>query len=174
MKEVIDAVKTEEKSDVVTLSTGYRAIIKPVSARLMQAVMAKFPEPQVPIVYNEERGRKEEDPFNDEYRARLSEIIQQKAAASLDTMAMFGIELVDPIPDDSTWLAKLRLFDQLGLLDLTEYDLEDETTKEFLFKRYIALGNADLVKISMLSGIRSADIKAAEETFQGSTGRGTD
>lgn len=165
---VVETAKNEKGVlEAETLSTGFRAILHPVSARLLQAVMAKIPEPRVPWVMNEEKGRKEEDPFDQQYLTDLAEAQQKRASASLDTMAMFGIELVDGLPEDNKWLAQLKLFEQLGYLDLAEFNLEDETTKEFLFKRYIVLGNEDILRISQISGIRKEAIESAQASFRG-------
>lgn len=174
MKEVIDAKKEDNLLDVITLSTGYRARLKPVSSRLLQSVMSRFPEPDAPIVYDENKGRKIVDELDPAYLAEMRAVSQKKAEASLDAMAMFGIELIDPIPEDGEWLEQLKLFASIGYLDLEQYDLEDSVTKEFLFKRFIALGNADLVAISGLSGIRKKDIQAAEEIFRGNAGGDSD
>lgn len=164
---VIETAKSEGKEgQIETLSTGIRAILHPVSARLIQSVMSKIPEPAVPWVMNEEKGKKEEDPFDVEYLAAKTNAAKKQAAASLDTFAMFGIELVDGLPENEGWLAQLQLFVQLGYLDLEEFDLEDVTTKEFLYKRYFALGSADIVRISQMSGLRKEAIDSAVKSFR--------
>jgi hypothetical protein len=135
--------------------------------------MSRIQTPEPPIVFDESKGRKVIDEFDPDYLKASSEVASKRAAASLDTMAMFGIELVDPVPPDDEWLSKLKLFASIGYLDLEEYNLEDATVKEFLFKRFIVLGNTDLVAISKLSGIQKKDLQAAEEIFQGDAGRNT-
>lgn len=175
MNEVIATAKdTNDENQVVMLSTGIKAILHPVSARLLQSVMSRISEPQVPILMNEEKGRKEEDPFDADYLKAKAETNQKKAAASLDTFAMFGIELVDGLPESNEWLAQLKLFDTMGYLDLKEFDLEDATTKEFLYKRFIALGNTDIIRISQMSGIRKEAIDAAVSSFPSQAGRDRD
>ena len=165
---VIEVAQNTEKEDGATvLSTGVVAILRPVPASLLQDVVSRIKEPQVPIVYNEEKGRKEEDPNDAEYQKALTDSRRQRGTASLDAMAMFGIELVEGLPGDNTWLEKLKFFEQLGHLDFSEFDLEDEITLEFLYKRYVALGSDDIIRIGRLSGVAKEDIEESEEFFRG-------
>lgn len=167
MSEAVKLAKEQkEENQIVMLSTGVRAILHSVSASLMQEVTSRIKEPKVPIIFNDEKGRKEEDPFDETYLQELAEVQHKRARASLDAMALFGIELVDGLPEDNKWIKKLQQLERLGYLDLSEFNLEDELDQEFVFKRYIALGSADLVRIGRMTGIRQEDIETAEDTFQ--------
>ncbi|MHA2263561.1 MAG: hypothetical protein ACXAEN_14290 [Candidatus Thorarchaeota archaeon] len=163
---VIETAKGKTFDNVITLSTGMKAILRPVSASLLQDVMSRIVDPPEPWVYNEEKGRNEPDPFDKEYLATIASNHQARARASMDAMAMFGIELVNGLPEDDVWLGKLRQFERLGYLDLSEFDMEDPIDREFVFKRYIALGNQDLLDIGKMSGIRQEDIEEAESSFR--------
>ena len=79
---------------------------------------------------------------------------------------MFGIELVDDIPDNG-WDKKLKYLERLGHLDLTEFDFKDELDRDFLYKRYIAVGSDDLVKIARMGGLQPEDLDAADASFPG-------
>ena len=171
---VIDAAKGKKTENVVTLSTGIQAILRPVSASLLQDVMSRIVDPAEPWVMNEEKGRKEIDPYDTEYLAKIASNNRERARASMDAMAMFGIDLVDGLPEDTTWLKRLRQFEKLGYLDLAQFDLEDDIDQEFLYKRYIALGNQDLMDIGRMSGIRQEDIAEAEASFRGESRGDTD
>jgi len=171
---VVDAAKGKKTEHVVTLSTGIQAILRPVSASLLQDVMSRIVDPAEPWVMNEEKGRKEIDPYDTEYLAKLASNNIERARASMDAMAMFGIELVDGLPEDASWLKRLRQFEKLGYLDLKQFDMEDEIDQEFLYKRYIALGNQDLMAIGKMSGIRQEDIEEAETSFRSPKGRDAD
>ena len=171
---VIETAKGKTFDNVVRLSTGIQAILRPVSASLLQDVMSRIVDPQEPWTYNEEKGREEPDPYNKEYLAKLTSNNQARARASMDAMAMFGIELVDGLPEDDMWIKRIKQFEKLGYLDLSQFDLEDEIDQEFLYKRYIALGNQDLVNIGKMSGIRQEDIDEAESSFRSDKGRDSD
>jgi len=164
---VVETAKEEKRKGTITeLSTGIRAILKPVPASLMQSVASKIKDPKVPIKYNEEKGREEPDEFDTDYLEALNEANMRRAEASLDTMAMFGIELVDGLPEGDRWIKELRLMEKLGNIDLSNFDLEDEIDREFVYKRYIALGSDDLVKIGRLTGISQEDIESADKSFR--------
>lgn len=163
----VEVAKGKKKEDIVTLSTGIRAKLLPVPASLMQEVVSRLKEPPIPLEYDEAMGRKVENPHNPEYRAALAELEQKRAKASIDAMAMFGIELIDGLPEDKKWLAKLKKMEKFGYLDLSEFDLEDEFDLEFLYKRFIALGNDEIVRIGTLTGISQEDVEVAEGFFSG-------
>lgn len=143
------------------LSTGVRAKLTPVSAALIEKVTSKIKDPEIPIQEIPEKGTKEPNPFHPQYLKDMEEAEANRAMAGLDAMVMFGVELLDPIPADGKWLKKLKF---LGI-DLSEYDLEDDMALEFLYKRFVAVGNDDLVHIGELSGISR---QAVEEAKKGS------
>ena len=137
-----------------TLSTGVRVRIKPVPPALVNDVMLRVKPPRVPVVFNEKKGRDEPNPLDPGYVADLERYEQERGAAALDAAAMFGLELVDGLPEDDTWLRKLKI---LGI------QVEDDPiTQEFLYKKYIALGN-DLNQLQELMGVTQADVEAAKK-----------
>jgi hypothetical protein len=85
----------------------------------------------------------------------------------MDAMAMFGVELVDGLPENNGWVTKLRL---LGIT----FDSNDPVECEFYYKKHIALGNEDWAKVGQLSGISQEDIARAEQSFRGDEGEDTD
>ena len=167
---VIETVKQKTVGNVVTLSTGIQAILRPVSASLLQDVMSRIVDPPEPVIYNEEKGQNEIDPFDKEYLATIAKNNQARARASMDAMAMFGIELVEGLPEDDSWISRLIYMEKMGYLDLAQFDMEEAIDCEFVYKRYIALGNQDLLAIGKMSGIRKEDIEEAEASFRGKTG----
>lgn len=157
------------KDDIITLSTGYRAKIKPVSVTLIDAAVSRIVDPEPPVYMNEDKGREEPNPLDPAYRRTLEENAHKRSMASVDVMILMGVTLLDPIPPDIEWLVGLKQLQRLGHLDLTFYDLEDALDREFLFKRFVAVGNDDLKLITARMGISEADMKAAEVAFPGNT-----
>ena len=82
------------------------------------------------------------------------------------------MELVDPLPEGDGWLKRLKLLERRGGLDLSGYDLDDEIDREFLYKKFVAVGSEDLAEIGKLSGISREAVRAAEDSFPGDTRRG--
>jgi hypothetical protein len=166
MNEALQVAKEKsQENKVVTLSTGIRAILHPVSASLIQEVVSKIVDPPVPVEYNEAKGVSQENPHNKEYQATITANNQKRARASMDAFALFGLELVDGLPSSDKWLKKLKQMERLGYLDLSEFDLDDDIDLEFIFKRYIAMSASDFTAIGKMTGISQEDIAAAESSF---------
>lgn len=169
------AKERRDGGEALTLSTGVRARLHPVPQTIMQDALRTVEEPKVPLWKNPDKdGREEENPSDPDYLKALVDYQAELTFVMFDCCAMFGIELLDGLPEDDKWLRELRLFSKLGRMDLSAYDLEDETDREFLYKRYVAMGNRDYVQISRLSGISSKEVEQALDMFQGDETRETD
>jgi hypothetical protein len=84
----------------------------------------------------------------------------------MDAMVMFGVELVDGLPESEKWLDTLKYMEKRGMLSLEGYDLTDPLDLEFLYKRLVAVDTNIITKISELSGISAAEVERAEASFQ--------
>lgn len=165
---VVVAEKMADKSHedkVITLSTGVLAILSPVSASLIDEVTARVKDPEVPMWMNDDKGREEPNPSDPRYLAGLEEAERLRGKAAMDALVMFGIQLVDPIPDDDEWLIKLKY---LGVVEDKELSAME---REFAYKKYIAVSATDIGKITGMSGISSEELDQAEATFQRKTAR---
>lgn len=170
-------VAKKEGSDgdgIIKLSTGYRARLHPVASSLIADVTAQLDEPQIPVFMNEDKGREEPNPNDPAYIKAMAEYQRKQGQAGLDAMVMFGVELVDGVPPKEEWLPKLQFMERRKSLDLSDYDLDNEMDLEYIFKKYIAVGNADYERITELSGVSEADIDEAVRKFQGDEARGAD
>lgn len=159
---------SETGEEFVTLADGRRGRIVPVSSSLISSVVSSIPEPDIPEVFIEAKGRSEPNPNDPGYLRALGDYERDRGIATMDAMVMFGLELIDGLPEDEGWLKKLTYMDRRGILDvdLEDFDLEDELDREFLYKKYI-LGNAALVsKITRISGLTEEDIVTAEDSFR--------
>lgn len=163
-----EAAKSKKDSNYVELADGRRARLVPVSASLMNEVTSRIKDPVVPMWMNDDKGREEPNPSDPAYLAECKEIENQRTMAVFDAMCMFGVELVDGLPDDDLWARKLMYMSKRGLLDLEDYDLDDELDREFLYKRFIAISTDQIAKIGAISGVSDADVEAAEESFPSS------
>ena len=172
--EAAKELRDEGKQDIIVLSTGYEARITAVGANLIDDICARIKDPPVPTFFNESKGRDEENPVDPGYIEALAQAQRDRAAASMDAMIMFGVDLVHPVPEDGAWLKRLRWMEKRGQFDLSTYDLDDELDCEFLFKKYIAVGLFDLQKIGRLAGFNRADVEAAARSFPGGEARDAD
>jgi hypothetical protein len=169
--EVAKQMKGIGAEKIVTLSDGNRAKILPVSAALIDAVTSRIKDPEVPMWHNPERDADEPNPSDPKYLKGLENANRQRGIAAIDAIVMFGVELVDGVPEDGTWLKKLKYMAKHGQLDLSEYNLEDAEDIEFLYKRYIIADNDLITMVSEASGLTPEDEAAASKSFPGNKER---
>jgi len=159
----------EHKSDtgkVYVLKNGARVSILPVSATLLDEVTARVIDPEPPMFFNENKQREEPNPSDPTYLRELAVNERKRLVASLDVMTMFGLELLDGMPDDDSWMRKLKMMEKMGHIDLSKYDTKDDLDLEFMYKRYIIL-SADIInKIGSASGLTEEEVAKAEAVFQ--------
>jgi hypothetical protein len=166
-KAALDVAK--ERSDgtevTVALPYGVQGTIVPVPPQLVDEVTNRIKDPDIPMWTNEDKGRDEPNPSDPDYLRELEEANRARGIAAIDTMALFGID-IEALPPDDAWLKKLQYMQKRGLIDLSDYDLEDEQEREFVFKRFIAVNNPILKKIMAVSGISEEEVAAAEGSFR--------
>lgn len=164
----VDVAKNKYKTgDTLTLPDGVRIKIVPVSAGLMDEVTRQIKDPPVPLVYNKDDEQSLPNPGAPEYLLAMEEARQKRTRAAMDALALFGVDLLDPLPQDGAWLKKLKYLEKLGNLDLSQFDLSDPLELEFIYKRYIVCSGDVLKLISEASGVSGVDIEAAEAAFRG-------
>lgn len=167
---IVAKAQSGRERDVITLSTGIRARLVPVAASLVAEATSLVKDPEPPVWHNPDKDRDEPNPSDPAYLRTLSENQSRRALAGLDTLVLFGVELVDPLPDGDGWIKRLKLLERRGGLDLAGYDLDDPIDREFLYKKFVAVGSDDLAEIGKLSGISREAVKAAEDSFPGDKG----
>jgi hypothetical protein len=164
--EVAKEIAQEQPSSTIrTLTSGVRVRLATVSTALLDEVTNRIKDPDVPLWRNEDKGRDEPNPLDPKYVRDLAEANRQRGIAVMDALVMFGVELVDGIPSDDSWLTKLRYLEKRGQVDLSSYDLNDPFDLEFLYKRFIAVDNDTLTAISRLSSFTEEDVEKAENSF---------
>jgi hypothetical protein len=167
-KAALDVAK--ERSDgteeSVNLPYGVQGTIVPVPPQLIDEVTSRIRDPEVPMWHNPDKDRDEPNPSDPDYLSALEDANRERGIAAIDTMALFGID-ISALPTDDAWLKKLQYMEKRNLIDLTDYDLEDEQEREFVFKRFIAVNNIILKKIMAVSGISEEEVAAAEASFRG-------
>lgn len=159
----------KDDNGVVTFSTGVRGKFLGVPSMTIEAAQAMIKAPPVPLQEIEGRDGLHENPMDPAYSRALTQANKDRGSAAIDVMAIFGIELEDGVPVDNLWLKKLKLLEKLGRMDLSPFDLEDEIEREFVYKRYVAMGSDEIVAIGRRSGIRGEDVQLAREAFQGNS-----
>src|SRR3990170_1168546 len=116
-KAVLDVAKEqddEQYSGVYTLDTGVRVRVKPIPAAVIDEVTARIPQPVVPKWYDKEIEREIENPSDPAYIRALEEYDRKRGSAMIDACVMFGLDLVDGLPDNDKWLAKFKFSEKMG------------------------------------------------------------
>lgn len=159
--------KNGAKTNEITLDNGVKVRIVPVSAALLEATTRSIPTPKPPMFLDEATGRDLPNTMHPDYVAALEKTSHDRNLAAMDTLVMFGIELVDGMPEDDGWLKKLRyLQDKLGHdFGLEGFDLSDEMDREYVYKRFVLANGEILEAVTSASGLSSEEIKEAEATF---------
>lgn len=160
-------------SQIITTQTGVRVRLVPVSTALMEEVTSRIVEPEVPMWHNESKNRDEPNPDDPVYIRALERVARDRGVAVMDAMCMFGVELVDGLPEDASWLKKLKFMEKRGQVSLDGFDLEDPLDLEFLYKRYIAVDNELIAKVSNMSTMTPEAVEKAESRFRGKSARDT-
>lgn len=155
-----------EERSIITLSTGYKARLMPVSAKLLDDIAHSVTEPPVPKQFIEAKGREEYNPLDPTYQLEVKEANRLRGLRTTEALVMFGIQLVDPVPPVAEWLPKLQYLEKRGNLDLSGFDFNDPMDMEFVFKNYIAVSTQDLVFASMASGLTDEEVAEAIAGFQ--------
>ena len=152
-------------SNIVTLPGDVRAKLVPVPASLIDEVTSRIKKPRVPMWHNPDKDRDEPNPNDPDYLDQVEKYDRDRGLAAIDAMIMFGAEMIDGLPEDDTWLKKLKYLEKRNQIDLSEYDLEDPFDLEFLYKRFIGIDALTLQKIGDLSGVSPEEIESAERSF---------
>lgn len=173
---VIEAAENVQgpTDDIRTLSTGIRARLKPVAPSLIADISGSVEYPSVPRIVMEGTDKEIENPMHPDYLRDIDAADAKRASLVMEAMVMFAFELVDGLPEDDSWLQKVRILSRRGGADLTGLDLDNPLDQEFLYKKYIAVGQEDIRLAGTVTGIRSEDVEAASESFPSDEARGTD
>lgn len=166
-KEAVSVAKKKHGAgdDLITLSSGVEARIHPVTSALIEEAISLVEIPQPPKWYNADKDREEENPHDPTYLMKLEDAKRKQGVATIDTIIMLGVELIDGLPEDDKWIKQLKALDKMGRIDLSVYDLDDEFDREFVYKRYIAVSNDDILKVTNRSGLNEEGVDKASGKF---------
>lgn len=153
---------------VVLLADGRPARVIPVPASLVDDISSQFVSPTPPKFLNEDKGREEENPFDPTYLRERAEVEKKRGSAMLDVMVLVGVELIEGVPPVTEWLPKLKYLEKRGLLNLSNFDLDDPMEREFVYKRYIGVDATVIEQVTRHSGVMPEAVREAQESFPGS------
>lgn len=168
-KAVTDEAKERKDSSgtVITLASGVRIKLNPVPTSLIDAVTSRIKDPEIPVWVDDD-GRERHNPLDPQYEKDLREASRLRGLAAIDALTLFGVDLLDGLPPDEEWLTKLQYMEKMGLIDvLKDYDLDDPTMKELVYKKFVGVTNDIIEKITQISGVSPEAVSSAEDSFPG-------
>jgi hypothetical protein len=155
------AHERQDGTGIVTMSSGVRVRLHPVSSALVTKVMMEIKEPVVPNWWNAEKERDEPNPSDPAYLRAVQAAENERGINALDAMLLFGVELVDLMPEDTTWLKRLAVIK-------INVDQEDPIAMELAYKRYVVvLTQKDIRLVTEAAGISEESVAKAEAAFPG-------
>jgi len=159
----VEVARDQQGSDagsIIMMSTGVRVRVRPVSAILLDEVRSRVKDPEVPILMDEEKGREIPNPHDPTFLRQMEEAEDRRNRSVVDAMIMFGVELVDPLPESDRWLKELKF---LGI----EVDQDDELAVEFAYKKYVVVGAPDQITLMNASApVSQKEVDRAMTSFQ--------
>lgn len=156
-----EEAQDEQQDTIRTLDTGARVRITPVPPGLISRAQMRIEYPKVPQFHNPDKDRMEDNPSHPDYIAECNRVNEARGMAALDAMCMFGLELVDGVPDDDAWIRKLE-----WVMPGFEFDESDPIAKEYYYKTLVAVGMQDFVMLAGAMGVTQEAIAQAEQSFQ--------
>lgn len=169
--EVLESVETKldkREDKLIVLSCGVTLETRPVPPMVLAEIDKKFPEPSIPKVRDEEKGRDIPNPQDPSYLKALDTVAQAKGNAIIDVIAGLGTKL-HSVPDgmyrpeDEDWKEPLEF---LGLF------IPEKGTGRYLawLKYYVIRSGEDLgiivKKSAKAIGVPEEEVASAIATFQ--------
>jgi len=137
----VEQVEIKKQAETITLSTGVKLKLKHVPILRINAVLERFPYPEVPVIWDEEKGRELRNPNHPAYVEMRQKVDEQRTWAILDAVAALGTEVLyvpDGIdkPEDASWTEELEV---LGIA----VRLDSKVARYLAWIKFVAIGTAD-------------------------------
>ncbi|HMN10741.1 MAG TPA: hypothetical protein PKD55_00280 [Bellilinea sp.] len=160
---------------LIHLSTGVVLTMKQVSPFLINLLNSKFPDPPVPEVFIESKGRTEPNPLDPEYVALRKRTDEARQEAIINLFMGKGTELVNrpetiPAVEDDGWVEDLLDFS--GDQDEYERIMQNPRYRYVAWVKYVAMGTKQDIellnsRVLQLMGISAEDVAEEVRKFPG-------
>ncbi len=147
----------------ITLSNGMRVMLRPVAANIISEVRNQIPDALMRTYVDKQTGKELENPAHPEYIADQAEVTKKREKATMDAFVLFGIDLLDPVPEERDWIDKLVF---LKIISAEEAENLTPMTLELYYKKYVISDTSIMTKIVALSGVSEEMLALARDSFQ--------
>lgn len=161
-----EEIEQGQPDNIRTLTTGVRVRTKTVAPGLISRAQMAIEWPKVPKFHNPDKDRWEENENHPDYIAEVARVREERGMAALDAMCMFGLELVDGVPDGDEWIRRIRF-----VLPGLKFDESDPLEREYYYKTLVAVGVQDFAMLAKAMGVSEEALAQAEDSFQRNTPR---
>lgn len=160
----------EAEDNFIRLSTGVVLEACQANPNVLIRIMTAQPRPEPPVYFNKTMGREMENPDDPDYIKRVQSWEMNYNSGMLNALIGLGTKLVSKPkgmagPDDDSWLSDYKA---LGLPTMPDSKAWRYITW-VLFKAAVTDKDTSAIgeKVKRLSGVREADVKAAESFPEG-------
>jgi len=147
-----------------TTQSGIRVRIRPVAAFLIAEVQQQIEDPEMRTFKHPETGQMLENPDHPEYQTEMREVQQARLDAATDALLMFGVQLLDGLPDDDEWLEEVHYILSRSGTEIN-LDTDNKKEKELLYKKYVVADASLITRVSQISGVTQESVDTAKDTF---------
>ncbi|TRO54467.1 hypothetical protein E2P63_01185 [Candidatus Bathyarchaeota archaeon] len=153
-----------QQNEIITLPNGIRVRFHSVAPDLLRKVQEKVKDPQVPLApLPDDPERFDENPFDPEYLEAKDLASQKRNDSIMQAMVLRGVELIDGMPEDESWLEDLIF---LELIDENDVKNASNKLKEIWYKRYVALDMTGFDLLQKKIGLNQEMVAQARKSFQ--------
>lgn len=161
----------------INLSNGIVLKVRPMPPMLLNSVANSIPEPEVPKVFMEDKGREEPNPNHPDYIKAVAEYNSKVAMATMN-LIFYACTSIKEIPDgllkpeDDDWV-------EMATMAKISFDREDKAERYIAWLRCYALETiSDLNQAQtiplQLAGITESEVQEAVDAFRSGEGRDSD
>lgn len=172
-----EQIKVRNAPKTITLSNGIVLRVRSMPPLLFSSVTNSIPEPEVPKVYMEDKGRDEPNPNHPDYVKAMEDRTAAIALATMNLM-LVACTSIDSIPEDCEspeddgWLFQARM---AGF----EFNPNDRNERYLAWLRAYAIATVgDMQKVQtvplQLAGVSEQEVDEAMDAFRSGEGRDSD
>lgn len=149
------------ENGVYTLSNGDQVRFKPVPDMYITRALQRIKNPVVPRFFDEDRGIELENPSDPAYLRAVAEADLARGTLTLDSLLMWGVELVASRLNESGWVKELQLMGE-------EFDPDDPTERRFVYLKHIAFASSkDSAVLMEQLDVTKEDLEQFANNFRG-------
>lgn len=166
--EEVEKQQTQKESNLITLSCGVVLKTRPVPPMILSKIDKKYPEPPMPTVYDEDRGRDIPNPQDPNWLKAVDRNAEDKGTALIDVIAGLGTT-VHFVPEGMYHAEQDEWAEQLEYYGL---EIPEKGIGRYLswLKFYVIASGEDLALIAKKAakslGVTEEEVATAINNFQ--------